>query len=1134
LLEFRQTVSCSRIVKFPSQRRPAFPGVCDEWRVTRDQTGGGAVRRVTCHLSLVTFLLLASVAIKADSLPATGTKSYGKTIRQYALISANDFPQRDPLEWRLLGSHDGGKTWVTLDARKNELFTERHQRRVFQIGSPAAFEMYRLQIDHVRDRRVANSVQLAEIELMGASENDLSPNPVFTDVITAQGDNPPAESVAKVFDGRVETKWLDRPADRITCASWIQWQYTSPAGILLTNISQLLALRARAADGYQVQIAGVVAGRPDRGGGLFIMDTTDCVELHDLQNQDRLTTGQFVALTGRSEWTSNQVDLASLHIRSRNENAPAAPEHISLEQPMSPGEDLKWVEIEGEIQFSGSSENEIFFDLQDGNRAMRVRLPLGNQEARKLLPAAWPPHPGTRVSVRGICRGAFTEQGQWVASSLWASGLDSVKPVAGSAFRTPNSELRTPNSPITKIEQIRKLSQEQLRSRPQVKIRGVITDLVGAFIQDDTAGIEVAFPSDESRKITEAGMFVEIEGWGGLGDVGNPVVSADHITVLGRGKFPQPQRLSLSQLMSGRMDAQWIEMEGVVRSTDGAHLLMICYGREVMASIGAGSAAVVNGLVDAEVRVRGVGVTALDDRGRIQGIHLLIPSLEQLEIVEAPVDPFSKPVQPIGSLLGLSGPRESFHRVHLKGVLTLQENQKFFLQDRSGSAMGVLKEEVLLDARFGRSRWLFWQIPQHDTPVKADLKFSPGEELEVVGFPETRGYSPVLTEVIARKVGGTLPVTAAEATPNDIAAGTLDSALVTLDGIVRGQNSLGAHNALALEWMDRTLQVLVATNIELPAFVPGTHLRVTGVCQIDQMPYAELGLRVGAVRILPRSLADFVVLDRPPWWTVRRALTAMGGMAFVILAAFVWIKQLRRQVEERTNQLTSEIQLREQTERQRSLEKERSRIAQDLHDDLGANLTQIVFLSQRVEAAQTDPLEFERWFRLIPATARKTIQSLDEIVWAINPRNDSLESFANYLSQFAQQHMSLARVRCVLDVPMVLPDVPLSAEVRHKMLLAAREALQNVATHAAATEAQVKLQLDNDTLTITISDNGCGFDLAHVSNEGNGLSNMRRRLDDIGGRLEIVSQPGRGTTVRLVIQRAQLHGRVIGANDHSG
>jgi len=337
-----------------------------------------------------------------------------------------------------------------------------------------------------------------------------------------------------------------------------------------------------------------------------------------------------------------------------------------------------------------------------------------------------------------------------------------------------------------------------------------------------------------------------------------------------------------------------------------------------------------------------------------------------------------------------------------------------------------------------------------------------------------------------------------------------------------------------LEWADRTLQVLVSTNVELPALVPGTRVRVTGVCQIDPVPYAELGLRVGAVRILTRSAADFVVLERPPWWTVRRALAAMGGMAFVTLAAFVWIRQLRSQVEERTKQLASEIQLREQTERQRSLEKERARIAQDLHDDLGANLTQIVFLSQRVEAGQQDAQEMDRWFHLIPATAQKTIQSLDEIVWAINPRHDSLESFANYLSQFAQQHMSLAGVRCVLDVPTVLPVMTLTAEVRHKLLLAAREALQNVAMHARATEARVVLQLDDDSLTVVVSDNGHGFDITKTRNEGNGLSNMRRRLEDIGGRMEITSQPGKGTTVRLAVQRTLLHGRVIGANGYSG
>jgi signal transduction histidine kinase len=396
-----------------------------------------------------------------------------------------------------------------------------------------------------------------------------------------------------------------------------------------------------------------------------------------------------------------------------------------------------------------------------------------------------------------------------------------------------------------------------------------------------------------------------------------------------------------------------------------------------------------------------------------------------------------------------------------------------------------------------------------------------------------------LTEVSVRKVelagrdagapSGAAILKPVEATPETIADGRLDSKLVTVEGAVRGQNPIGAHIALALECMDRTLQVIIPSK-ELPTIAPGTRLRVTGVCQIDPMPYAELGLRVGSVRILTRSPADLVVLTRPPWWTVQRALTAMGGMVVVILGALIWIKQLHRKVEERTVQLTAAIQLREQTERQRSLENERSRIAQDLHDDLGANLTQIVFLSQRVEGSRQDSQEVDRWFRLIPATARRTIQSLDEIVWAINPRHDSLESLANYLSQFAQQHMTLARVRCVLDVPAIVPAMTLSAEVRHKLVLAAREALQNVATHAAATEARVTLQLDDEALVIVIADNGCGFEPSLVGGEGNGLPNMRRRLEDIGGRLEITSQPGQGATVRLVVPRKALHGRVIGGN----
>jgi signal transduction histidine kinase len=307
--------------------------------------------------------------------------------------------------------------------------------------------------------------------------------------------------------------------------------------------------------------------------------------------------------------------------------------------------------------------------------------------------------------------------------------------------------------------------------------------------------------------------------------------------------------------------------------------------------------------------------------------------------------------------------------------------------------------------------------------------------------------------------------------------------------------------------------VLVPETSDLPSVSPGTRIRVTGVCQIDPLPNAELGLRVGAIRVLARGSGDLLVLERPPWLNVRRALMVIGGMALVMLVALVWIKQLHRQVEERSVQLSAEIHLREQTEHQHALEQERSRIAQDLHDDLGADLTQIVFLSQRAENTSPDPAETSRWLRLIPATARRTIQSLDEIVWAINPKHDSLESFANYLVQFTHEHTTLAGVRCILDVPTVLPPMHLGVEVRHGLVLATREALQNVVTHSGATAVQVGLRLADDRLIVEIADNGSGFDPETVPADANGLANMRRRLDELGGTMELSARSGGGTTI---------------------
>src|SRR5207249_6383324 len=102
------------------------------------------------------------------------------------------------------------------------------------------------------------------------------------------------------------------------------------------------------------------------------------------------------------------------------------------------------------------------------------------------------------------------------------------------------------------------------------------------------------------------------------------------------------------------------------------------------------------------------------------------------------------------------------------GVVTLQENQRFFLQDDTGSALAISREDVMLDPRFGRSRWLFWRSPQTNSASKSAQKLSSGDRVQVVGFPETRGYSPVLTEVILRKLNGAAQLNATQAVPDEI------------------------------------------------------------------------------------------------------------------------------------------------------------------------------------------------------------------------------------------------------------------------------------------------------------------------------------------------------------------------------
>lgn len=202
-------------------------------------------------------------------------------------------------------------------------------------------------------------------------------------------------------------------------------------------------------------------------------------------------------------------------------------------------------------------------------------------------------------------------------------------------------------------------------------------------------------------------------------------------------------------------------------------------------------------------------------------------------------------------------------------------------------------------------------------------------------------------------------------------------------------------------------------------------------------------------------------------------------------------------------------------EQQQALERERARIAQDLHDDLGAGLVEINFGSELAQDPTLAPEEVREHTREIGVRAREMVTALDEIVWAVNPKHDSVSSLATYFCQFAQHFLKATSVRCHLDVARDLPVAPLNAEQRHSLFLAFKEALSNVVQHSGATDLRLVITANRGTLTILVGDNGCGLAAMTLpgKNGADGLGNMRRRLQQLGGSCELTSRPGSGTTV---------------------
>jgi signal transduction histidine kinase len=648
------------------------------------------------------------------------------------------------------------------------------------------------------------------------------------------------------------------------------------------------------------------------------------------------------------------------------------------------------------------------------------------------------------------------------------------------------------------VAKIRALSPEEAARALPLRIEATViffdSKSLTLYVRDDTACTYVGSKNRGHFSSTnlEPGTRVRIEG---VTEPGGffPDIIEHQIEVLGKGQLPEPRKISEAELLSPALDSQWVEVPAVVTGVTSGGLAFTLtievYGRKLTANLPLGehNAERAAALIQRPVRLQGIVGTAFNNDRQMTGRDFSVPSFDQLIPTDTVASTASSiPLRPVNELLRSGDTEHTLVRV--EGVVTQVNGNDFYLRDASGS---------MLVCTSGKD------------------SFNAGDRVEAEGFASIAPYRPRLR---ARKVTLTGQTAPPQPMPLDIDLEKLPrfhDELVWLgaDFLIRRDGSSDA--VLQCRAGDQFFEALLPPGGSLPAgLAAGDRVRLAGICELTTTHPTSNVWYVDGFRLHLPKTGGIIILQHAPWWTLKHLLALLGMVSAVALMALAWVWLLRNRVKTQTEIIGTHLQ-------REAVHEERQRIARELHDSVEQELTglsmQLGNISGDIRqmSAQIPP-QFGDSIQI----AQKMLQHCQEEAHASiqDLRNIDLEQRGLPGALEKLLPLTVEGFDADLQLNVSGNSRPLAGITESHLLRIAQEGVANAAHHAAAGKITVDLDYAPETVTLTIGDDGRGFDLSVSTPDGHfGLRGIRERANKLRATLDIQSAPGEGTTLRVAV-----------------